>query len=59
MIGKMKFALSISGKSYCLNRLVAEYFVNKDEKLMNYILHIDGNFLNCKANNLKWCFYDC
>lgn len=36
-----------------INMLVAKYFVNNPENSKR-VTHIDGNILNCNANNLKW-----
>lgn len=41
---------------HCLvNRLVAEAWVDRDRRIgYDYVEHIDGDFRNCSANNLRW-----
>jgi hypothetical protein len=39
-----------------LHRVVAELFVKKEDELFKFIKAIDGNYLNCKADNLEWVF---
>lgn len=41
-------------KHYSIHRLVAEYFVKKENETYNIVNHIDGNIYNNKYNNLEW-----
>ncbi|MBK8806809.1 MAG: HNH endonuclease [Bacteroidales bacterium] len=43
-------------KSFYIHRLVAEYFVKRDEtdEFLDLVIHLDYNKLNNKADNLRW-----
>jgi hypothetical protein len=45
-----------SGKSTTkyLHKLVAEHFIDKDNELQQYVIHLDFDKLNNHVSNLKW-----
>lgn len=46
--------VSINCKRYYVHRLVAKYFLIKENN-KNFVNHLDGNKLNNNVNNLEWC----
>jgi hypothetical protein len=42
-------------KTFLVHRLVAQYFLKKDNEKDNSITHIDKNRSNNNVKNLKWC----
>ena len=45
-------------KAYSLHRLVAEHFVENDDRVnKTTVNHIDGDRNNNKSSNLEWCSY--
>lgn len=41
-------------KRFKLHRLVAEHFIPNKEGA-RFVMHLDGDKKNCKADNLRWC----
>ena len=54
--GYYRVGLNLDGKNkmHLLHRLVAQLFIPNPEN-KPYVNHIDGNKLNCRADNLEWC----
>lgn len=48
------FHVSLSGRKYCIHRLLAETFIENPDNL-KCVNHKDGNKLNNSLNNLEWC----
>lgn len=43
-------------KDYLVHRLVASYFLKREDPKHNSIRHIDGDKTNNHINNLEWCY---
>ena len=44
--------------SIYVHKLVAMYFLEKEDKIQEYVIHLDYNKLNNHVNNLKWVTKD-
>nr|URM62349.1 DNA directed RNA polymerase subunit 2 [Mimivirus sp.] len=43
-------------KDYLVHRLVASYFIKREDPKHNSIKHIDGDKTNNHIDNLEWCY---
>lgn len=52
--------ISVDGKmvNWYIHKLVATVFVAKEKEWHNYVIHIDLNYKNNQASNLKWVTKD-
>lgn len=54
--GHAKITLSQDGRliTRSVGQLVAQAFVPGRDEVFNQLIHLDGDYLNCRADNLMW-----